>query len=342
MPRLVHLAPASSARSVGRSGVRGTRWEVPTPDGPILLRQAVFAMPVVQDFARTHQWVRELRRYHGQKIVAVHLSLPRNELVYVGRYARPHELIPLGDAIGWVQRNHAGAEIVIPRKVSARETVGIRDVPQLVGWVETPEARSHYDCVCVACMPPGQRDLQRRVRAAYQKHLREAHAASDAEQVAAAVGAMGVALERARGQISPRKLLVFARSDSEVVRRSVACVLSDFRAADVEPTLLGLAIDPSESVRECALQSLLRVVGAVRAATALARSPAETVSEFVALLDSVSNVGQAVKALGVLVRRPDGDISKAVERTARLLLAEGNLEPSVQAALAALLEAKPE
>ena len=59
MPRLVHLAPASSARSIQRSGVRGTRWEIPTLDGPVLVRQAVFAMPVVQDFARAHQWVRE-------------------------------------------------------------------------------------------------------------------------------------------------------------------------------------------------------------------------------------------------------------------------------------------
>ncbi len=305
------------------------------------MRQAVFAMPMLQDFARTHQWVRELRRYRAQRIVAVHLSLPRTEQVYVGRYARPHELMPLGEAIGWVQRNHAGAEIVVPRKVSAREAVSIRDVPQLVGWVETPEARSHYDCVCVACIPPGQRDLQRRVRAAYQKHLRDAHAAPDAEQVAAAVGGMGVALERARGQISPRKLLAFAGSDSEAVRRSVAWALSEFRATDVEPALLRLAVDPSESVRECALQSLLRVIGAVRASTALAHAPAETVSEFVALLDSVSNVGKAVKALGALARRPEAAISKAVEQTARLLLADGDLEPSLQVALEALLESVP-
>ena len=152
---------------------------------------------------------------------------------------------------------------------------------------------------------------------------------------------MGVALERARGQISPRRILAFAGSDSEAVRQSVACVLSDFRAADVEPTLLRLVVDPSESVRECALQSLLRVVGALRAATALARAPVETVGEFVSLLDSVSNVGQAVKALDVLARRPEEHVSKAVERTARLLLAEDGLEISVQRAIAALLEATP-
>jgi hypothetical protein len=37
-------------------GLRGTRCEIPTLEGPVFLPRGVFAMPVVRDFARTHPW----------------------------------------------------------------------------------------------------------------------------------------------------------------------------------------------------------------------------------------------------------------------------------------------
>jgi len=88
-------------------------------------------MPVVPDFAATHQWVRELRRWQGERVVAIHLSLPRDEPVYVGRYGKPHELGTLGDAIGWVRRNQAGAQMVVPRSITAREVCAVREISQL-------------------------------------------------------------------------------------------------------------------------------------------------------------------------------------------------------------------
>src|SRR5689334_11713773 len=108
-------------------------------------------MPLVPDFSVTYQWVRELRRWHGEKMVAVHFVLPSEEEVLVGRYATAHERLPLRDAVRRVLASPAGNEIIVTRSVRRREIVGIRNVTQLVGWTATPEAGAKNDCVCQMC-----------------------------------------------------------------------------------------------------------------------------------------------------------------------------------------------
>jgi HEAT repeat protein len=336
MPRLVHVAPVSAMRSIERAGIRGTRWELASGRCPVVLPRAVFAMPVVPDFAATYQWVRELRRWQGERMVAVHLSLSRDEPVYVGRYGKPHELRTLGDAIGWVRLNQAGAQIVIPRSVSVREVCGVREVSQLVGWVETPESRSHYDCVCLGCLPPGRRDVQRRVRAAFAKCLLDARDATDDDTRIAALGRMSTPLERARGKISPRGLLGYSRSESDDVRRTVAGTLSEFRATEVTPTLLRLAADASPRVRSTAVASLVRVLGVERAGKHLEDSPPETLAAYVGELDCAPDVGRATKLLRRLATRTEPEVGAAVRRTARALLAEEGIETEVRNELEAM------
>lgn len=293
MARLVHLAPASACRFVEKTGVRGRAWSLLGRDGTVGLRRAIFAMPVLEDFATTHQWLREIRRGVGERLVAVHLALPREEPVYVGRFNKPHELRPLGEAIGWVRDNPAGAEIVVPRSIGRREVTAVRELTQLVGWTETPEARSHFDCVCVACLPPGSRDIRRRVRAAFAKGLASLRSARDDDATIAALQRMDGALERARGTLSPRSLLPWAKSPSAGVRRTVAWNLGYFAREMVEPTLARLLEDESDSVRSTALESLVRVAGCRRTASLVRDARAEVVEAFV---DHLAAAGDATEA----------------------------------------------
>ena len=51
----------------------------------------------------------------------------------------PHVEKPSSGAAVWVQRNPAGAQVVVPHAVPAKSIVAIRRVKQLVGWTEVPE-----------------------------------------------------------------------------------------------------------------------------------------------------------------------------------------------------------
>ncbi len=274
-------------------------------------------------------------------MVAVHLSLLRAEPVHVGRYGKPHELRTLSEAMAWVRRNPAGAQIVIPRSILRREICAVREVSQLVGWVETPESRSHYDCVCIMCLSPGRRDVQRRVRAAFAKCLLDARAAADEETRIAALGRMATPLERARGTIAPRGLLGYSRSPSDDVRRCVAGILSEFRSAEVAPTLSRLAADASPRVRATAVASLVRVLGAVRAGKLLEDSSAETLAPFIAELDCAPDVAQAVSVLRRFATRTEPEVRAAVRKTARALLAEDEIAIRLRAELEAMANEDP-
>ena len=147
--RFLHLAPAARERSIRRSGLAGARASFPDEAGAALvLPRAVYAMPVVPDFWTLHQWTREMRRRNGERLVAVHFRLPDDEPVHVGRYAQPHRLLPAAAAARWVMDHPEGAEIVVPRKVTRREVVAVRQAPQLVGWVQSPDEKDPFGCVC--------------------------------------------------------------------------------------------------------------------------------------------------------------------------------------------------
>jgi len=173
--RFLHLAPAARERSIRRSGLAGARASFPDAAGAALvLPRAVYAMPVVPDFWTSHQWTREMRRRNGERLVAVHFRLPDDELVHVGRYAQPHRLLPAAAAARWVMDHPEGAEIVVPRKVTRREVVAVRQAPQLVGWVQSPDEKDPFGCVCAVCLADGTPELMRRVRAAFRAGLDQA------------------------------------------------------------------------------------------------------------------------------------------------------------------------
>lgn len=101
--RLVHLAPLSIERSIRRAGLTARKVALlVSPDGASVNTGAVYAMPVVPDFWTTYQWLRELRRWHDERMVAVYFRVQDDEPVYVGRYGQQQRIMKAAAAAAWV------------------------------------------------------------------------------------------------------------------------------------------------------------------------------------------------------------------------------------------------
>ncbi|MBT9582989.1 HEAT repeat domain-containing protein [bacterium] len=268
--RCIHLAPKREQRSLERAGVRGAAIRLHDENGePVQIAHGVFCMPILKDFSTTFQWLRELRRWHGRPMVAATLSIPDSETVWVGRYGNNHQQMLASQAAGWIESHPSGSEMVIPRSLGPHALIHIREMPQLVGWTEIPEAERKTSCCCVACLPPGLPDLLPRLRGIYAAAIHELRRASGSQEAAQALAKMSLPLERARRRLSPRKILSQARSPHPLVRQNLADLLAHFRWADVHSTCLTLLEDEHEPVRESAAYSLWLLLGSRRTAQTL-------------------------------------------------------------------------
>jgi hypothetical protein len=148
MPMFVHLAPESRAAQIRRNGIaRPRRPGSAYPGG-------IFAVPVTRNFYVSHQWLRELKRRGQGPIVEVYFRIPDNEAVWVGHYNQPHREMTAAAAAATFSapESRAGWEVVIPRRIAAREIHRIRVLPQGVGWRFSPDAKGKRPfCTCKFC-----------------------------------------------------------------------------------------------------------------------------------------------------------------------------------------------
>jgi hypothetical protein len=160
MAEFVHVTTARAARRIERSGIaaRSHGWAA---------GRGVYCMPVLRSFTLTHQWLRELRRWHAGVLVAVQLRLPDDEPVTVGRYGTQPAAVTAAQAIAAVQQldDPRGYEVFVPRAVTAAEIRRVRDLPQNVGWRYRPDAHGRRPCPCPACLPRGGYGVARLRRA---------------------------------------------------------------------------------------------------------------------------------------------------------------------------------
>lgn len=284
--RLLHLAPASKERAIRRAGLSGRRARVADESGTVLvLSRAVFAMPVVPSFWTSHQWLRELRRWHDERMVAVHFRLPDDEPVHVGRFGEAHRLLPAAAAARWVMDHPDGAQVVVARSIARRDVVAVRATPQLVGWTGKPDGGGMGSCVCIVCLPVGTRDLTRRVRGAFRTAVERTRRATDEAELGDALSGLQVPLERARGRFPIAPVLAFADHESASVRTTVAELLGRYRRREAEAPLLALAADADDGVRDAALWSLIHTSGARRAGELLRGAAAEVIASLAELVE---------------------------------------------------------
>src|SRR3954467_946021 len=116
MADLVHITSVRVARRIERTGIAARSHGAAGSRG-------VYCMPVPASFTLTHQWVRELRRWHSGVLVAVFLRLPDDEPVTVGRYGQPPRDVTAAQAVAAAREltDPRGHEVFVPRAVTAAE-----------------------------------------------------------------------------------------------------------------------------------------------------------------------------------------------------------------------------
>jgi hypothetical protein len=172
MPRLVHLAPDHVARKVARSGINATRFRPTLAEREF--DRAVWAFPVLPSYTLSYQWLRELKRRERspRTIMAVTFRIADDERVYVRHYSEVPVAMTAAEAVGLILRhpNPLGYEIMVPRRIEAKEIVRVTTPPQRIGW-RTNTKRQTFACSCPVCIPPGLPKSTRR-RAYAEKRMR--------------------------------------------------------------------------------------------------------------------------------------------------------------------------
>lgn len=148
MPIFVHLTPESRAALIRRNGIGRLRRPYGSQPG------GIFAMPVTRNFYVSHQWLRELRRWRRGPMVGVYFRIPDDQAVWVGHYGQAHREMTAAIATATFSgsENREGWEVIIPRRIAAKEIHRIRALPQVVGWRFFPAAKGKPPrCTCKSC-----------------------------------------------------------------------------------------------------------------------------------------------------------------------------------------------
>ncbi|MET7759476.1 HEAT repeat domain-containing protein [Streptomyces sp. NPDC005389] len=261
MATFVHLTPAVHSARVRRAGLKAAgcdQW------------RGVFLFPVLPSYTLTHQWLRELARRPGPRgLVAVHVRLPDDEPVTVGRYSdhRPPR-VSAAEAVRRVADadDCRGWEVFLPRSVAPAEVRHIRPVRQVHGWRYRPDAHGRPPCLCFGCRdrggygarrlrerrphpldgpPPAPRVLLARVEAA--------EARGDTAALREALRWYGM---RRRAPLA--RLSRLARHDDPTVRIAFVEAASAWSTPGVDLVLGELAEDPDPGVREAVADALVR------------------------------------------------------------------------------------
>jgi hypothetical protein len=154
----VHLTDVKNVPAIRRGGIAMSRYG-----------GGVHAMPVTPNFVVSHQWLRELRRFRARpQMVGVYFRIGDDEPVRFGRYNdAPVTLTAAAAAASVMQApDPLALQVIIPRKIAAKEIHAIRHLPQTIGWRYDPRVRNYF-CGCIMCIRPGTINGKRK-RKAYQ------------------------------------------------------------------------------------------------------------------------------------------------------------------------------
>lgn len=156
MPHLVHITAESDARKIRRNGIRARRvrnW-ITGHD------RFVWAFPVLPSYTLTHQWSREMKRYGRTALATITFRLDDDEPVFARHYLDQPVAMTAAEAVGLALRlqDPRGIEVLVPRRIEAREIVRVAALPRAIGWRYYPAAKSanRYPCDCPACLPRGE------------------------------------------------------------------------------------------------------------------------------------------------------------------------------------------
>jgi hypothetical protein len=145
MVSFVHIADKNDEASIVKNGIRSTKHKA----GP----RGVYAVPVLPNYAITHQWSRELKRSGARTLICVQFRIPDDELVLVGEYDREKIEMTASEAAAAFLK-HAdpmGLEAIVPRRVEPKEITRTYPAPRVTGWRYYPDAKGKKPCHCKFC-----------------------------------------------------------------------------------------------------------------------------------------------------------------------------------------------
>lgn len=167
MSLFVHLTSEKNIRTIRRNGIKPHRKRS-------LFQRGVFAMPMLDDFYVSHQWLRELKRGGQRTFIGIYFRIPDDELVLVGHYNSEHLETTASKATKIISEaeNPFGYEIIIPRVIQTNEIHRISYLPQVIGWRYFPNSKGKPPCVCLCCQGGqyGIRKLEKAVKEAKAKN----------------------------------------------------------------------------------------------------------------------------------------------------------------------------
>ena len=146
MVSFIHITDKKDEQLIMRNGIRAAKRRTGV--------RGVYATPVVPNFSTTHQWARELKRRGIRTLIRVQFKIPDEELVLVGQYNGEKLEMAAAEALGAVL-NHTdsmGLEVIIPRRITAREVTRTYPAPRITGWRYYPNAKGKQPfCHCKWC-----------------------------------------------------------------------------------------------------------------------------------------------------------------------------------------------
>lgn len=165
MARFIHLTDERLLARLEKSGIRMSYW------GRDKWR-CVYAVPVMPDFQVSYQWLRELKRRGIRTIGAIHFKIPDDEPVRVGHFSEDHLDMTAAQAVKTFREHTTGfgLQVLIPRRIEAKEITRTTVPTQIVGWRYFPGSHGKPPfCGCSYCQRGmiKNRKLREKYRAEY-------------------------------------------------------------------------------------------------------------------------------------------------------------------------------
>lgn len=255
MPTLVHLADERETSSIKKNGIKVGKH-----------RQGIYCMPVLSNFYLSHQWLRELKRSGVKTFVGVYFKMDSKIKVYAGRYNQDHRHIELGEAIREIQtiEDPLGYEIIIDRKIEAKEIDKIKNLPQNIGWRYKPRANGLKPCSCEYCIKSSikansvrRKFDTREKKIPYKEILERLKVEDDIYEIENLL--WDVRSKKRKGD--PRELLFLLDKNSPSIDQDVALSLKVFKHKATRAFLLQLLNKDDHDTKEFAADSLLELYG---------------------------------------------------------------------------------
>lgn len=255
MPTLVHLADEREASSIKKNGIKIGKY-----------RQGIFCMPVLTNFYLSHQWLRELKRRGVKTFVGVYFKMSSKTKVYAGRYNQEHRHIELGEAIKEIQTidDPLGYEIIIDRKIEAKEIDKIKSLPQNIGWRYKPKANGLKPCSCEYCIKStikGNRIRQKYEHIEKTISFKEILARLKKEDDIYEIENLLYSVRSKKRKSNPTELLFLLDKNIVSIDQEIALTLKMFKHKASKEILLQLLNKDDRDTREFAADSLSILYG---------------------------------------------------------------------------------